>query len=407
MSLDTKKGEKMLAVIDLFAGCGGLSVGLHLAGWRGLFAVEKNADAFKTLKANLIDARKHFDWPRWLKAKNWDIKNLLARKGGELLKLRSTVDLIVGGPPCQGFSTAGRRREADKRNSLVHSYLQFVELVKPRAIMFENVRGFTMKFRGKADAGTVYSQLVIEELQKLGYNDARGEVINMEDYGVPQSRRRFIVIATRENLAADIFSNLESKRDEFLRKNGIPRNNGAKAALSDVEERHGVVPSPDTKGFGAGVASQARTRLQKHLRAGTVGNRPDSHRFVNHTAEVRDVFLKLLSNAPRNRCILGEERKPFGIKKRSVTVLSPEEAAPTITTIPDDFVHYSEPRVMTVRECARLQSFPDWFLFKGPYTTGGKQRVLQSPRYTQVGNAVPPMFAEIAGLALKECLSYG
>ena len=85
-------------------------------------------------------------------------------------------------------------------------------------------------------------------------------------------------------------------------------------------------------------------------------------------------------------------------------VLDPDEPAPTITTIPDDFIHYSEPRVMTVRECARLQTFPDWFEFKGPYTTGGPRRVVQTPRYTQVGNAVPPLFAEMVGLALKEVL---
>jgi DNA (cytosine-5)-methyltransferase 1 len=85
-------------------------------------------------------------------------------------------------------------------------------------------------------------------------------------------------------------------------------------------------------------------------------------------------------------------------------VLDPNDVAPTVTTIPDDFIHYSEPRVMTVRECARLQSFPDWFKFKGPYTTGGKRRAHQTPRYTQVGNAVPPLFAEIIGLATKKAI---
>ena len=134
---------------------------------------------------------------------------------------------------------------------------------------------------------------------------------------------------------------------------------------------------------------------------------PDSHRFVNHTEEVEEVFQRLLADAPRNRCIMGTAREPFGLKKRSVTVLDALEPAPTVTTIPDDFVHYSEPRVMTVRECARLQTFPDWFEFKGPYTTGGKLRVQQTPRYTQVGNAVPPLFATIAGLALKKALGHG
>jgi len=396
--------ESELKYIDVFAGCGGLSLGLHLAGWKGLFAVERNGDAFKTLKANLIDERKHFDWPAWLPVKNWDIKELLAQKSEELGRLNGEVDLVVGGPPCQGFSTAGRRCESDERNNLVHSYLKFVELVKPRAIMFENVRGFTMKFKANADAGIAYSKLVITELVNLGYKDALGQVINMADYGVPQSRHRFIVIATLENLAPAVLSALDRQKASVLTARGIPLKNGARAALSDLEHRHGTTPSPDTNGFNAGMAGRATTGLQKQLRIG--GKRtPDSHRFVNHTSEVKAVFTRLLASAPRNRCILGEDRKQFDLKKRSITVLAPDEPAPTVTTIPDDFVHYSEPRVMTVRECARLQTFPDWFKFKGPYTTGGKQRVLQAPRYTQVGNAVPPLFAEIAGLAIKEALN--
>jgi DNA (cytosine-5)-methyltransferase 1 len=394
-----------LKYIDLFAGCGGLSTGLHLAGLKGLFAVERNPDAFLTLKTNLIDNRNHFDWPNWLAKTNWDIKELLIQKKHELRKLRGTVDLIVGGPPCQGFSTAGRRREGDERNNLVHSYLSFVELVQPRAIMFENVRGFTMKFTANSEAGANYSQMVIQKLKDLGYGDACGKIIDTSEYGVPQRRQRFIVIATREDVAKDIFSGLEDTRMQFLSSKGIPRKNSAKSALSDLEKRHGLVVCPDTNGFHSGITARPSTGLQRHLRGGQKQTNPDSHRFVNHTAAVKKVFIKLLATAPRNRCIAGVERKPFGLKKRSVTVLAPRQPTPTVTTIPDDFVHYSEPRVMTVRECARLQTFPDWFIFKGPYTTGGKQRVLQTPRYTQVGNAVPPLLAEQVGLAVEKAFS--
>ncbi|WP_395753702.1 DNA cytosine methyltransferase [Prosthecobacter sp.] len=395
-----------LKYIDLFAGCGGLSTGLHQAGWQGLFAVEKNISAFTTLKANLVDKKKHFDWPEWLPQTNWDIKELLQQKADKLAKLKGTVDLVVGGPPCQGFSTAGMRREGDERNNLVHSYLSLVELVQPRAILFENVRGFTMKFKANAQEGLAYSQLVIQKLQELGYKDAKGELIDMSDYGVPQRRQRYIVIATLENLAEAAFKALKRGRAAHLLKRGIPRKNDVKSALSDLLRSHGCTPCPDSKGFQSGVTSRRRTGLQKHLRSDETLHTPDSHRFVNHTKDVAAVFSKLLASAPRNRCILGEEREEFGLKKRSVTVLDGDRSAPTVTTIPDDFVHYSEPRVMTVRECARLQTFPDWFEFKGPYTTGGKQRLLQTPRYTQVGNAVPPLFAEKAGLALKEILSH-
>lgn len=390
--------------IDLFAGCGGLSAGLHMAGWKGLFAVERNASAFSTLKANLIEKRKHFDWPQWLIAANWDIEHLLKKKSKELARLRGTVSLIAGAPPCAGFSMAGRRRESDERNKLVHSYLNFVKIVRPRAILFENVRGFTMKFKANAEAGTTYSQLVIQKLKELGYEDARGEMVDMSDYGVPQRRQRFIVIATRENLSGEIFDELDRQLPQFLTARGIPKGNTVTSALSDLELRHGVIPCQEAPRFQSGLGGQATTGLQKHLRAKRPRQPPDSHRFVNHTVKVERVFSRLLKDAPRGRFISGGERESYGLKKRSVAVLDPDEPAPTVTTIPDDFVHYSEPRVMTVRECARLQTFPDWFEFKGPYTTGGKKRVQDAPRYTQVGNAVPSLFAELVGLAGKEVL---
>lgn len=393
--------------IDLFAGCGGLSLGLYNAGWKGILAVERNPDAFRTLKANLIDRRGHFDWPVWLEKTAWDIKEILNSKRYELTELRGKVGLIVGGPPCQGFSTAGRRHESDKRNNLLHSYLSFVELVKPNVIMFENVLGFTMKFKANADAGINYSEVVIQRLKDLGYHDAQGKIIDMSDYGVPQRRKRFIVIATRANLAKNIFAILRNNRKTFLTAKGIPLNNSVEAALSDLQKCHGTIVCPDTARFQSGRASNASTGLQKYLRKDQKLSFPDSHRFVNHTLDVENVFKKLLAVGVRNRCINGSEREMFGLKKRSVTVLDPNESAPTITTIPDDFIHYSEPRVMTVRECARLQTFPDWFEFKGPYTTGGKMRVQQTPRYTQVGNAVPPLFSELVGISIKEVFCNG
>ena len=100
-------------VIDLFAGCGGLSLGLYQAGWKGVFAVEKNPCAFETLKYNLIDGKKHFDWPDWLPVKQLDIIEVNKTYKQQLKKLRGTIDLVAGGPPCQGFSMAGKRIEDD------------------------------------------------------------------------------------------------------------------------------------------------------------------------------------------------------------------------------------------------------------------------------------------------------
>ena len=113
-------------VIDLFAGCGGLSLGLYQAGWEGLFAIEKNAFAFETLKYNLIDNKKHFNWPDWLPQTEHDINEVLKKYPKQLKSLRGKVDLVAGGPPCQGFSMAGKRVEEDVRNQLVFSYIKFI-----------------------------------------------------------------------------------------------------------------------------------------------------------------------------------------------------------------------------------------------------------------------------------------
>lgn len=386
--------------IDLFAGCGGLSLGMHQAGWKSLFAVEKDPSAFATLKYNLIDKKNHFDWPSWLPVAPCNINDLLKTNKDHLLSLQGQVDLVVGGPPCQGFSSAGRRIESDERNQLIFSYLDFVEIVQPKAILFENVRGFTTKFQSDCGTTVPYSQIVINRLIELGYADARGEMIDMSTYGVPQTRKRFILIATRTNNADYLFDNIEAERDSFLNIKNISHSNSVSDALSNLVKNNGVVPCPDTKGYSSGIISLPTHNLQKHLHHLYKGT-PDSHRFVKHTEAVEEVFSKLLAYAPKNKKIYANKEGSYGLKKRSVTVLSPDLPSPTITTIPDDFVHYAEPRVMTVRECARLQTFPDWYEFKGPYTTGGPRRTKETPRYTQVGNAVPPLFAELVGSATK------
>ena len=124
--------------IDLFSGCGGLTLGLSRAGIRGIFAVEKSPDAFLTLQYNLMIQRTHFDWPDWLEKRSHDINVLLEEHKNDLLRYQGKVDLLAGGPPCQGFSLAGRRKKSDKRNSLVDSYIKMVEIIQPSFILLEN-----------------------------------------------------------------------------------------------------------------------------------------------------------------------------------------------------------------------------------------------------------------------------
>jgi len=125
--------------------------------------------------------------------------------------------------------------------------------------------------------------------------------------------------------------------------------------------------------------------------------KPNSLRMANHREATKIKFIKVLKTCPKGRALSKEDRERFNMKKQCFTPLHPNQIAKTVTTLPDDLLHYSEPRILTVRENARLQSFPDWFDFQGKYTTGGARRKEECPRYTQVGNAVPPLMAEALG----------
>ena len=394
-----------MAYIDIFAGCGGLSVGLYNAGLHGLFAIEKNKDAFSTLKYNLIDNKHHFDWPDWLDVKEHDINKILEEKKEQLVALRGQVELVAGGPPCQGFSMAGKRNNKDARNKLVKSYIKFIDLVQPEALIFENVHGFTVHFKGKQGCIKQYSSYVIEKLEEIGYHTA-SKIIDVSKYGVPQKRHRFILVALRNHNPEDVFTCLERNRVDFCHRKGIETTTSIHDAISDLEKSHGTCQSPDTKRFQAGIYGNAESGYQRLMRH-DVQNQTgvvDSHRFVNHSEAIVSLHKDLLLNAPKGKRITPKDGIVENLKRRGVTVLDANSQSPTITSIPDELVHYKEPRILTVREHARIQSFPDWYEFKGKYTSGGKRRKMEVPRYTQVGNAVPPLFAEQIGLALTEVL---
>ena len=248
------KASNTPTVIDLFAGAGGLSLGLYQAGWEGLFAIEKNAFAFETLKYNLIDNKNHFNWPDWLPQTEHDINEVLTHYPEQLKSLRGKVDLVAGGPPCQGFSMAGKRVEEDVRNQLVFSYIKFIELVQPKMILFENVKGFTYAFdKNKKDGSEPYSHKVIRGLDELDYN-VKPHVIDFSNYGVPQRRKRFILVGVRKDVGSpENFENLlMENRDNFLSQKGLKPTITLKEAISDLLRSNGEEPSPDRKGFYSG-----------------------------------------------------------------------------------------------------------------------------------------------------------
>ncbi|MGM5018623.1 DNA cytosine methyltransferase [Tardiphaga sp. 367_B4_N1_1] len=383
--------------VDLFAGCGGLSLGLGAAGFATLLGVEAHEDAFSTYRANLLDQQteKH-GWPAWLEKRPWLAQDLLARHKNDLRAMRGTVDLIAGGPPCQGFSMNGQRRPDDPRSRMVETYLEYVDLVRPRLILLENVVGFrSMMHR----TGGTYSDYVAGELDRLGY-DTWSDILRASDWGVPQRRPRFVLIAALKSTlpGIDPLERMRVARKAFLRKRGLGlEHTGAEDAISDLESEAGADPDWGHMGFQAlQRTAEPRSAYQALMRSGCA-DQPTDMRLPRHSASSIHRMEDILLNCERGVCLRPKDRIRLGIKKRSTTALDPLAPSPTISTLPDDLVHYSKPRSMTVREHARLQSFPDWFAFHGPYTTGGKRRKDACPKYTQVGNAVPPLLAEAIG----------
>lgn len=400
--------EQPLTFIDLFAGCGGLSLGLLSAGWEGVFAIEKNKDAFSTLRHNLIGKRRtKFRWPEWLPKQSMTTFDLIENFRDQLVGLRGEVDLIAGGPPCQGFSFAGRRRENDPRNSLKNEYVEIVDLVRPKYLLFENVKGFSAAFKNSNKQA--HSEQVQNSLENLGWGGYRvfTQILKASSFGVPQPRARFILIAIRKDIwssSKDIgpFSDIDSFCEEFKASKKLNSHIiSVSEAISDLEvKRCGETDSKDTSGFReiAFKPGNSKTAFQKLMRKGLKKNAvPNSLRLAKHRPSTLSRFVDILENCPKGSSLPKEVREKYGMKKQCFTPLHPEQMSKTITTLPDDLLHYSEPRILTVRESARIQSFPDWFEFQGKYTTGGARRREECPRYTQVGNAVPPLMAEALG----------
>jgi len=423
-------GDQSPQFIDLFAGCGGLSLGLMRSGWKGLFAIEKSPMAFETLQFNLIDKADQFSysWPDWLPKKALSIQQVMNKYRQQLIKLQG-VDLLAGGPPCQGFSVAGRRNVNDARNRLVKDYLSFVKLLQPKVILLENVRTFATSF-GKTERGTKgipilknqynADDYVQKKLRALGYTVFVKNPVMAKDFGVPQLRPRYILIGIKTELLADYlhdniepFHLLEDIRQTFLNSLGLPKVGVSLAqAISDLEISHGTVDcvEPSMKRFRQGIYGPTIGAYQELMRRGrdgsvlTAGKVVDSHRFANHNATTSSRFQKIILNYTPGKQLTQDQVRSLGLLKHRVALLSAADVCNTLTSLPDDLVHYSEPRILTVREYARIQSFPDWFEFKSQYTTGGKRRRDQVPRYTQVANAVPPLLASAVGEALLKII---
>lgn len=408
--------------IDLFSGCGGLSLGLSQAGWQGLFAIERATDAFETFRGNFLgeDSRYRFEWPDWLEQVAHSIDDVLKNHHDELKKLRNKVDLIAGGPPCQGFSFAGKRKSSDPRNKMFQRYVAFVELINPKFLVLENVPGMnvahTKRGNRTARAGQTYYDKLHDALGELGYT-VGPMILDAANFGVPQRRSRLVVIGIREGIVekfpagcTGLFNVIGIEGARQLSELGGGKPVTAQQAISDLVVGTGKQACQRTieyTGFGARTGYvQLRyegphdAAYQRLMNAGVARNQMDSMRLAHHREDVRTRFQKILATCRRGVNLSSDDRERLGMLKHRTVPMSPTQPAPTLTTLPDDILHYSDPRILTVRECARLQSFPDWFTFHGKYTTGGDRRKVECPRYTQVGNAVPPLLARAIGAGI-------
>jgi DNA (cytosine-5)-methyltransferase 1 len=423
-----RRAEPINYFIDLFAGCGGLALGLAQAGWHGLFAIEKDRMAFETLKRNLVadtaPDELRFEWPSWLPKEAMSIETALESHLPKLKRLRNKVALIAGGPPCQGFSFAGRRLRDDPRNQLFTFYLRFVETIRPKLVLVENVPG--MAVAHSANSGNAngklapFTSLLIAGLDDLGYDATVGR-FDAATFGVPQTRSRLFVLARLRHkrkraspAPADLIDEIAKSARRFAKAKGLTPPVSAQDAISDLEtldrETRACTDTPGHRRHKELVYDRPNSRYQRLMHAGFKASQMNSMRLAKHSETVMKRFAAV-QQMERGRNIRPADRrmladKSLQTRKQRIHPMDPTRPAPTVLTLPDDLVHYSEPRILTVRECARLQSFPDWYEFEGKYTTGGHRRRMECPRYTQVGNAVPPLLAEAIGTVLLDSITH-
>lgn len=377
-------------MLDLFSGAGGMAEGFLQAGFSIPFASDKSQQAeltYTNRHKQLGIETKYYCGDVSELSKPETLKSFLGKSIKE-------IDVVCGGPPCQGFSLAGQRNPLDKRNQLVQSYIKILSQVKPRYFVMENVLGIlSAKFVDYQGIKLGYvNKSVVDvlksEFDEIGYPDVQIKLLDASDYGVPQKRQRVIFLGTR----ADVRNKLIHPTP-----NDLPKVS-AKDAIDDLSN----IQNGSTL---AEYNQKALTEYQKQSRAGRTPTSNNSmqntklhnHQTSKHSQLVTERFSKL-NNGENIKNMLArldnEDALRLATKKQNCRKIVANEPSPTVLTLPDDLVHFSQNRILTVREMARLQSFDDSFEFLGKRTTGGDRRKLETPQYTLVGNAVPPLLAK-------------
>lgn len=449
---DRPARSRIYSMVDLFAGCGGLSLGFEKANFTPVFVNELNRDAISTY---LINRRYKLGGEDFAGNNALHCNDAHDLKGKRLEQLvsdlsaiseidfrfetgatenngtGSTLDVLAGGPPCQGYSGIGIRRSyaVDRKeipsNHLYGRMAQIIRRLRPRIFLFENVRGL-LNARWTRENGDLIFPEVKAEFRKIPGYEVRWSLVYAKDYGVPQNRPRVLLVGIRKDILNGCnLLNPGADPEDAVKCGFLPA--GESGTFPDLCDLLGDLVDPRipailrSGSFQSGPLETtaypraATTAIQKQLRAPApwnANNRPEltEQEYSKHKWEVVDKFDYMLKHS-------GAIPNQYQTKKFSQRVLRERwgNSVPNITatSLPDDYVHYSQPRILTVREWARLQLFPDWYLFMGKRTTGGIRRAgnpveglfdREVPKYTQIGNAVPVGLAEKVGRHFKKIL---
>lgn len=432
-----RRSIKARNLIDLFAGCGGLSLGFEHAGFTPVLVNELNDDARATYLQNRghLVGKQPFNMQPELHSS--DVNGLTDEKLESVaLYLNSVgmdvefgpsgnIDILAGGPPCQGYSGIGHRRSysVDKSeipsNRLYEKMAHIIEVVRPRIFLFENVKGLlSSRWSATGDRGEIWRD-VYGRFQRLGREKGytvRWKLVYAKDYGVPQNRPRVLIVGFRNDLVEKLsnFIDIEADCEDAVKCGFIPPYGDV---APDLDEALGDLVDPQivkrlkAQDYNGDFATKAYPkaavgRWQEYFRPGDL-SQPlalvSDHDYSRHSPKVVAKFSAMHANG-------GEIPVEFKTKKFAQRLLPARwgNVGPTITacSLADDYVHFSQPRSLTVREWARLQTFPDTYVFCGKRTTGGLRRAgnpregnfdREAPKYTQIGNAVPVKLAEAIG----------
>jgi len=382
----------VINTIDLFAGGGGMSLGLEMAGFNVKAAIESVPRAAQTHQQNFRDCR----------TISGDIQKFSARQFAQAAEVTpDQVDLLVGGPPCQTFSTIGRAKirsiksesseKEDPRNYLFSDFFDYVAYFQPRIFLMENVPTIRSKYKGK-----LFSK-ILEMVESLNY-EVHITTLNAADFGVPQTRRRLFIVGTQKGLNFS-FPNATHRNPNL--KNAEDPNSNELAEYRTVQDALGDLPVifDGCREHRLPYRSEATSDYQRQLRSrnGLVGN--NTCRMSNDRAKV--VFQHMnqgdryMDLAPEVRRILPFREDIF--HDRLKRLRSDQPSWTVLAHIGMDgymYIHPTETRTLSVREAARIQSFSDEFEFVGN----------MREQYVQVGNAVPPLLAKALGKTIMNCL---